>query len=117
VFSKNFSEHEDLFEFDDSLILIYQLHKRRIGTPIASVPIERSCIYYKDRHDLVEQKLSSRDDDYSRRDRDVKRQRQRSRQRREKRQRAWWKTKKKDENMVRFFFNLGKKDHLKNLMF
>jgi hypothetical protein len=53
VFSKTIDGTRRSFEFDDSLILIYQLYKRRIGAPVATVPIERSCIVLQRQHDLV----------------------------------------------------------------
>ncbi|RXM49669.1 MULTISPECIES: DEAD/DEAH box helicase [unclassified Chryseobacterium] len=121
VFEKLFTEHEDLFEFDDSLIPdLSNFTKEELVHQLLQFQLKDLALYYKDKHDLVEQKLSSRDDDYSRRDRgrdrDRDRGRDRDRDRGERRDRdRGGKPRRKDENMVRFFFNLGKKDHLKKL--
>lgn len=113
VFEKLFTEHEDLFEFDDSLIPdLSNFTKEELVHQLLQFQLKDLALYYKDKHDLVEQKLSSRDDDYSRRDRGRDRDRDRGRGRDRDR---GGKPRRKDENMVRFFFNLGKKDHLKKL--
>lgn len=126
VFEKLLTEHEDLFEFDDSLIPdLSKFTKEELVHQLLQFQLKDLALYYKDKHDLVEQKLSSRDDDYSRRDRGRDRDRDRGRDRdnRDSRDRGdrgrdrdrGGKPRRRDESMVRFFFNLGKKDHLKKL--
>ncbi|UKB85102.1 DEAD/DEAH box helicase [Chryseobacterium sp. MEBOG06] len=125
VFEKLLTEHEDLFEFDDSLIPdLSKFTKEELVHQLLQFQLKDLALYYKDKHDLAEQKFSSRDDDYSRRDRGRDRDRDRGRDRdsRDSRDRDRGrdrdrssKPRRKDENMVRFFFNLGKKDHLKKL--
>ncbi|REC74649.1 ATP-dependent helicase [Chryseobacterium elymi] len=124
VFEKLFTEHEeDIFEFNDSLIPdLSAFTKEELVHKLLQFQLKDLALYYKDKHDLVEQKFSSRDDDYSRRDRGRDRDRDRGRDRgdrdtrgsRDSRDRGG-KPRRKDENMVRFFFNLGKKDQLKKL--
>lgn len=125
VFEKLLTEHEDLFEFDDSLIPdLSKFTKEELVHKLLQFQLKDLALYYKDKHDLAEQKFSSRDDDYSRKDRGRDRDRDRGRDRdsRDSRDRDRGrdrdrssKPRRKDENMVRFFFNLGKKDHLKKL--
>ncbi|MEI7488688.1 MAG: DEAD/DEAH box helicase [Chryseobacterium sp.] len=121
VFEKLFTEHEDIFDFDDSLIPdLNAFTKEELVHKLLQFQLKDLALYYKDKHDLVEQKFSSRDDDYPRRDRDRGRDRDRSRGDRDNRsgdrdrggrERAG-KPRRKNEDMVRFFFNLGKKDQL-----
>jgi ATP-dependent RNA helicase DeaD len=125
VFEKLLTEHEDIFTFDDSLIPdLSMFTKEELVHQLLQFQLKDLALYYKDKHDLVEQKFSSRDDDFSRRDRgrDSRdgRDRDRGRDRDTRsgdrdRGRERGKPRKKDENMVRFFFNLGKKDQLKKL--
>ncbi|WP_294248170.1 DEAD/DEAH box helicase [uncultured Chryseobacterium sp.] len=118
VFESLFEIHEDFFEFDDSLIPdLSAFTKEELAHKLLQFQLKDLALYYKDRHDMMEQKLSSRDDDRgSRRDRDRGRDRDRSERsdRGERRERGG-KPRKKNEDMVRFFFNLGKKDQLKKL--
>ncbi|SDI88041.1 DEAD/DEAH box helicase [Chryseobacterium taeanense] len=115
VFESLFEIHEDFFEFDDSLIPdLSAFTKEELAHKLLQFQLKDLALYYKDRHDLMEQKLSSRDDDRgSRRDRDRGRDRDRS-ERGDRRERSG-KPRKRNEDMVRFFFNLGKKDQLKKL--
>lgn len=122
VFEKLLTEHEDIFEFDDSLIPdLSNFTKEELVHQLLQFQLKDLALYYKDKHDLAEQKLSSRDDDYSRRDRGRDRDRDRGRDRdgrdrdRGRDRERGGKPRRRDENMVRFFFNLGKKDHLKKL--
>ncbi|MCJ7932738.1 MAG: DEAD/DEAH box helicase [Chryseobacterium sp.] len=124
VFEKLLTEHEDLFEFDDSLIPdLSNFTKEELVHQLLQFQLKDLALYYKDKHDLAEQKFSSRDDDYSRRDRGRDRDRERGRDRDSRDSRGdrgrdrdrGGKPRRKDESMVRFFFNLGKKDHLKKL--
>jgi len=119
VFESLFEIHEDFFEFDDSLIPdLSAFTKEELAHKLLQFQLKDLALYYKDRHDLMEQKLSSRDDDRgSRRDRERGgRDRDRSERsdRGERRDRGG-KPRKPNEDMVRFFFNLGKKDQLKKL--
>lgn len=123
VFEKLLTEHEDLFEFDDSLIPdLSAFTKEELVHKLLQFQLKDLALYYKDKHDLVEQKFSSRDDDYSRRDRGGRdRDRDRGRDRdnrggdRDRGRDRGGKPRRKNEDMVRFFFNLGKKDQLKKL--
>ncbi|KPH12864.1 DEAD/DEAH box helicase [Chryseobacterium sp. ERMR1:04] len=129
VFEKLLTEHEDVFEFDDSLIPdLSAFTKEELVHKLLQFQLKDLALYYKDKHDLVEQKFSSRDDDYPRRDRDRGRDRDRDRDRDRGRDRdnrsgdrdrggreRSGKPRRKNEDMVRFFFNLGKKDQLKKL--
>ena len=81
------------------------------------------ALFYKDKQDLADQKLSNdRDDRGSRRDRDRDRGRGRDRGDRSERRsdrdggrERGGKPKRRNENMTRFFFNLGKRDNLKKM--
>ncbi|PRA95375.1 DEAD/DEAH box helicase [Chryseobacterium sp. MYb7] len=121
VFEKLLTEHEDLFEFDDSLIPdLSKFTKEELVHQLLQFQLKDLALYYKDKHDLTDMKLSSRDDDYSRRDRGRDRDsrdrgRDRDRGDRGRDRDRGGKPRRKDENMVRFFFNLGKKDQLKKL--
>lgn len=122
VFEKLLTEHEDLFEFDDSLIPdLSKFTKEELVHQLLQFQLKDLALYYKDKHDLAEQKFSSRDDDYSRRDRGRDRDRDRGRDRdnrsgdRDRGRDRGGKPRRKNEDMVRFFFNLGKKDQLKKL--
>lgn len=123
VFESLFEIHEDFFEFDDSLIPdLSDFTKEELAHKLLQFQLKDLALYYKDRHDLMEQKLSSRDDDRggSRRDRerggrDRDRGERSERSDRGERRERGGKPRKKNEDMVRFFFNLGKKDQLKKL--
>jgi ATP-dependent RNA helicase DeaD len=118
VFESLFEIHEDFFEFDDSLIPdLSAFTKEELAHKLLQFQLKDLAMYYKDRHDLIEQKLSSRDDDGgSRRDRrDRDRDRDRGRDRDRDRGERGGKPRRRNEDMVRFFFNLGKKDQLKKL--
>jgi ATP-dependent RNA helicase DeaD len=119
VFESLFEIHEDFFEFDDSLIPdLSAFTKEELAHKLLQFQLKDLALYYKDRHDLMDQKLSSRDDDRgSRRDRERgsrDRDRGERSERGERRERGG-KPRRKNEDMVRFFFNLGKKDQLKKL--
>ena len=122
VFESLFEEHQDFFEFDNSLIPdLSAFSKEELVHKLLQFQLKDLALYYKDRHDLIEQKLSSRDDDRGRRgdrrDRDRGRDRDRDRDRggRDRGERRGGKPRQRDENMTRFFFNLGKKDQLKKI--
>jgi ATP-dependent RNA helicase DeaD len=115
VFESLFEVHEDFFEFDDSLIPdLSAFSKEELVHKLLQFQLKDLALYYKDRHDLIEQKLSTRDDDPRRDRRDRDRGRDRDRERGGDRDRSA-KPRRRNENMVRFFFNLGKKDQLKKL--
>lgn len=115
VFESLFEVHEDFFEFDDSLIPdLSAFSKEELVHKLLQFQLKDLALYYKDRHDLIEQKLSTRDDDPRRDRRDRDRGRDRDRERGGDRDRSV-KPRRRNENMVRFFFNLGKKDQLKKL--
>jgi ATP-dependent RNA helicase DeaD len=130
VFESLFEVHQDFFEFDDALIPdLSAFTKEELVHKLLQFQLKDLALYYKDRHDLMEQKLSSRDDDggsrRDRRDRDRDgrgRDRDRDRDRGDRNERSGdrrgersGKPRRKNDDMVRFFFNLGKKDQLKKL--
>lgn len=121
VFESLFEIHTDFFEFDDALIPdLSAFTKEELAHKLLQFQLKDLALYYKDKHDLMDQKLSTRDDDFSRRDRGRDRDgRGRDRDRGERGDRRerdrGGKPRRKDENMTRFFFNLGKKDQLKKL--
>ncbi|MCS3868672.1 ATP-dependent RNA helicase DeaD [Chryseobacterium ginsenosidimutans] len=125
VFESLFEVHQDFFEFDDSLIPdLSAFTKEELVHKLLQFQLKDLALFYKDKQDLVDMKLSSRDDDRGGRDRDRGRDRDgrgRDRERGERNERSGdrrersAKPRRKNEDMVRFFFNLGKKDQLKKL--
>ncbi|MFC4162303.1 DEAD/DEAH box helicase [Epilithonimonas zeae] len=120
VFEKLLTEHEDFFDFDNSLIPdLSSLTKEELVHQLLQFQLKDLATYYKDRNDIQQQELNSRGDDRgSRRDRG--RERERSGEPRERRERGdrndrGGKPRRKNEDMVRFFFNLGKRDQLKKV--
>ncbi len=111
VFEKLFTEHEDLFEFDESLIPdLSNFTKEELVRQLLQFQLKDLADYYKDKDDLSQQKLSRESDlPSSRRDR-----RREDRGRDRDRDRGG-KPRRKKENMIRFFFNLGKRDSLKKV--
>ena len=102
VFDKLLTEHDDYFDFDDNLIPdLSQFSKEELVHQLLQFQLKDLALYYKDRNDLSAQKLSKEEDLPSkRRDRDRKRGKDR---------------KKNSDDMVRFFFNLGKRDKLRKV--
>ena len=102
VFDKLLTEHDDYFDFDDNLIPdLSQFSKEELVHQLLQFQLKDLALYYKDRNDLSAQKLSNEEDLPSkRRDRDRKRGKDR---------------KKNSGDMVRFFFNLGKRDKLRKV--
>ena len=102
VFDKLLTEHDDYFDFDDNLIPdLSQFSKEELVHQLLQFQLKDLAFYYKDRNDLSAQKLSKEEDLPSkRRDRDRKRGKDR---------------KKNSGDMVRFFFNLGKRDKLRKV--
>ncbi|EQB93682.1 DEAD/DEAH box helicase [Elizabethkingia anophelis] len=118
VFEKLFSEHENYFEFDASLIPdLSNFTKEELVGQLLQFQLRDMALYYENRNDIAEQKFNGRDDSEkgSRRERSRDRDRDRDRGDRNSRDRGDRKSRKKSENMVRFFFNLGKRDELKKV--
>ncbi|WP_374443939.1 DEAD/DEAH box helicase [Epilithonimonas sp.] len=110
VFEKLFTEHEDFFDFDDSLIPdLSNFTKEQLVHQLLQFQLKEMATYYQTRNDIAEQKFS-RDEKPSRRERG--RERERSGEKRERRE---GKPRRRNEDMVRFFFNLGKRDQLKKM--
>ena len=127
VFESLFTEHEDIFEFDDSLIPdLSNFSKEELVKQMLQFKLKDLALYYKDRNDLTVQKLN-RDSDgplsrrersrdgRSGRDRDRDRGERRDRDGRDSRDGRKGGRRKTNENMVRFFFNLGKRDNLNKI--
>ncbi|MHA7610334.1 DEAD/DEAH box helicase [Elizabethkingia meningoseptica] len=111
VFEKLFSEHENYFEFDEALIPdLSNFTKEELVGQLLQFQLRDLALYYENRNDIAEQKFNGRDDS----DRGSRRERSRDRDGRD-RNRGERKSRKKSENMVRFFFNLGKRDELKKV--
>ena len=110
VFEQLFTEHEDFFDFDDSLIPdLSNFSKEELVHQLLQFQLKDLALYYKNNNDLAAQKLKAESETReSRRDR-----RGRDRDRDRDRDRGGRKSRKNNENMVRFFFNLGKRDKLK----
>jgi len=106
VFEQLFTEHEDFFDFDDSLIPdLSNFSKEELVHQLLQFQLKDLALYYKNNNDLAAQKLKAESETReSRRDR---------RGRDQDRDKGGRKSRKNNENMVRFFFNLGKRDKLK----
>ena len=106
VFEQLFTEHEDFFDFDDSLIPdLSNFSKEELVHQLLQFRLKDLALYYKNNNDLAAQKLKAESETKeSRRDR---------RGRDRDRDKGGRKSRKNNENMVRFFFNLGKRDKLK----
>ncbi|MCT3758659.1 DEAD/DEAH box helicase [Elizabethkingia anophelis] len=116
VFEKLFSEHENYFEFDASLIPdLSNFTKEELVGQLLQFQLRDMALYYENRNDIAEQKFNGRDDSERGSRRERSRDRDRDRGNRNSRDRGDRKSRKKSENMVRFFFNLGKRDELKKV--
>ena len=106
VFEQLFTEHEDFFDFDDSLIPdLSNFSKEELVHQLLQFQLKDLALYYQNNNDLAAQKLKAESETKeSRRDR---------RGRDRDRAKGGRKSRKNNENMVRFFFNLGKRDKLK----
>ena len=106
VFEQLFTEHEDFFDFDDSLIPdLSNFSKEELVHQLLQFQLKDLALYYKNNNDVAAQKLKAESETKeSRRDR---------RGRDRDRDKGGRKSRKNNENMVRFFFNLGKRDKLK----
>lgn len=108
VFERLFTEHEEFFTFDDALIPdLSSFTKEELVHQLLQLQLRDLSLYYKDKRDLKNEKLSDESDIPSSR-------RERRRGDRDKRERGG-KPKKRNANMTRFFFNLGKRDQLKKV--
>lgn len=104
VFEKLFTEHEDFFDFDNSLIPdLSAFTKEELMHQMLQFQLKDLALYYKNNNDLATQQLKKEDE--------IKESR-RDRRRREK---DGKKPRKNNADMVRFFFNLGKRDKLKKV--
>ena len=136
VFEKLFTEHEEFFTFDDALIPdLSEFSKEELVHKLLQLQLRDLAMFYKDKNDLADQKFNSDDRGDSRRDRGRDRDgrgegrrgdRDRGNDRRDSfrdggrdggrefvsRDR---KPKRTNGDMVRFFFNLGKRDQLKKM--
>ncbi|WP_313307647.1 DEAD/DEAH box helicase [Epilithonimonas hominis] len=120
VFEKLLTEHEDFFEFDNNLIPdLSNFTKEELVHQLLQFQLKDLATYYRNRNDIQQQELNSRGDDRgSRRERGRERERNgepRERRERNDRNDRGGKPRRKNEDMVRFFFNLGKRDQLKKV--
>ena len=101
VFEQLFTEHEDFFDFDDSLIPdLSAFSKEELVHQLLQFQLKDMALYYRDNNDLAIQKLKEENHKEGRRER--------RRDRKDGR-----KPRKNNADMIRFFFNLGKRDKLK----
>ena len=123
VFEKLLTEHESYFEFDDSLIPdLSAFTKEELVHQLLQFQLRDLALFYKDRNDIQKQEFN-RDDKPSRRERGRDRDGRDSRDGRDRGDRdrggrdrdRGGRPRRKNEDMVRFFFNLGKKDQLKKM--
>lgn len=124
VFEKLLTEHEDIFSFDDSLIPdLSSFSKEELVHQLLQLQLRDMALYYLNKNDIQEQKFSRDDDRGDRRGRDRDRGGRDSdrrgkfgdRDRRDSGRDRGGKPKRKNEDMVRFFFNLGKRDQLNKM--
>ncbi len=105
LFEKLFTEHEDYFNFDETLIPdLSEFSKEDLVKQLLQLQLKELALYYKDKNDLSAIKLSDKE---SSSNHDRRRDRKNGRSSRDK--------KRNSENMTRFFFNLGKRDKLRKI--
>lgn len=105
LFEKLFTEHEDYFNFDETLIPdLSEFSKEDLVKQLLQLQLKELALYYKDKNDLSAIKLSDKE---SVSNHDRRRDRKNGRSSRDK--------KRNSENMTRFFFNLGKRDKLRKI--
>ena len=116
VFERLFTEHEEFFTFDDSLIPdLSEFTKEELVHQLLQLQLRDLALFYKDKKDLRNEKLSDeRDIPSSRRERRREDRDGRRGDRDGGRDRGG-KPRRRNENMTRFFFNLGKRDNLKKV--
>ena len=101
VFEQLFTEHEDFFDFDNSLIPdLSAFSKEELVHQLLQFQLKDMALYYRDNNDLAVQKL--KEENYKEGRKERRRDRKDSR-----------KPRKNNADMIRFFFNLGKRDKLK----
>ena len=101
VFEQLFTEHEDFFDFNDSLIPdLSAFSKEELVHQLLQFQLKDMALYYRDNNDLAVQKL--KEENYKEGRKERRRDRKDSR-----------KPRKNNADMIRFFFNLGKRDKLK----
>ena len=101
VFEQLFTEHEDFFDFDDSLIPdLSAFSKEELVHQLLQFQLKDRALYYRDNNDLAIQKL--KEENYKEGRKERRRDRKDGR-----------KPRKNNADMIRFFFNLGKRDKLK----
>ncbi|MCD9854987.1 DEAD/DEAH box helicase [Epilithonimonas sp. JDS] len=131
VFEKLLTEHVDVIDFDESLIPdLSAFTKEQLVSQLLQFQLKEMALYYQNSNDLADQKFgNSRDDKPGRRDRDGRDRDSRGsrdggsfRDRGGDRDRGGSrdggrdrKPRRNNEDMVRFFFNLGKRDQLKKV--
>ena len=100
VFDKLLTKHEDYFDFDNSLIPdLSQFTKEELVHQLLQFQLKDMALYYQNRNDLSSQQLSDEAEPSGRRDR----------------KRGRDQKKRNSADMVRFFFNLGKRDRLRKV--
>ena len=105
LFEKLFTEHEDYFNFDETLIPdLSEFSKEDLVKQLLQLQLKELALYYKDKNDLSAIKLSDKE---SGSNHDRRRDRKNGRSSRDK--------KRNSENMTRFFFNLGKRDKVRKI--
>ncbi len=121
VFEKLLTEHEDLFEFDNKLIPdLSEFSKEELVHKLLQFQLKDLALFYKDKNDLADQKFN-KDDGRERGRGDRDRDRDRGDRRNDRREggnresRGERKPRRNNADMVRFFFNLGKRDQLKKM--
>lgn len=132
VFEKLLTEHVDVIDFDESLIPdLSAFTKEQLVSQLLQFQLKEMATYYQNSNDLADQKFgASRDDKPGRRDRDGRDRDRGSRDGGSFRDRdnrggdrdrgsrdggRDRKPRRNNEDMVRFFFNLGKRDQLKKV--
>ncbi len=105
-------KHEDVFDFDDSLIPdLSAFDKEELVHQILQLHLKDLALFYQNKKDLTAEELRANKGG-KRRDRDRGSRRDRDRGRKDRRGR---KSRGNNKNMVRFFFNLGKRDQLRKM--
>lgn len=113
VFERLLTEHEDLFSFDDDLIPdLSAFSKEELVHQLLQLQLRDLALFYQDKRDLRSENLADeRDVPSSRRER--RRESGSSRERSPRGERGG--RRRSNQNMTRFFFNLGKKDNLRKM--
>lgn len=116
VFERLFTEHEDFFTFDDALIPdLSEFSKEELVHKLLQLQLRDLSMFYKDKKDLATHKLSDERDVPSSRRKRRRDERDGRRGDRDGGRDRGGKLRRKNDNMTRFFFNLGKKDNLKKV--